>query len=155
MFLINDSIQVRHKKIRSFLADEPTIAVLLAVTDFEWTVRRAILALGRSNTSALNYRFKTENTAGPDRLKEIWKDEVKPRFGEDLTAVVPRWQTLKEKAIILRNKLIHGLQGTTGKSYAQRMVEVILSASTAVTEYAEAKGERIYGRKIIRLKNRK
>jgi hypothetical protein len=46
MFLVKDNINYRQTKIRSFLSNEPAIAVILAAADFEWSVRRAIRALG-------------------------------------------------------------------------------------------------------------
>lgn len=59
MFFVNDTQEHRHKFIRSFLKkDTAPIAVLLAAIDFEWTVKRAILAFGTSPTKDLRACFK-------------------------------------------------------------------------------------------------
>jgi hypothetical protein len=42
VFLMSDALEGSHTKTQSFLAHEPAIAVLVAVSDFEWTLRRAI-----------------------------------------------------------------------------------------------------------------
>ena len=154
MFLVNDSIEDRHQRIRSFIAKVPTVAVILSTADFEWTTRRAVLALGRSPTKVINQQFRSEKLGGLSALKKLWQTEVKPRLGSDLATVVPDWQYLFEKAFDLRNKLIHGVQGSVGVDYAQKRVEAILAATKAVAEYAEQNKGSVYKRKIVRLKAR-
>jgi hypothetical protein len=155
MFLVNDTIEQRQSKIRSFAhRNEPVIAILLAAADFEWTVRRAILALGKSPTKVIRHRFQQEKKGGLAAWKEYWKEEVKPRFGTDLASVVPDWEQLYTKSFPLRHKLIHGAQGIVGSNYAERTVETILAASWAVAKFAKDKGEPIYGHSIRRIKPR-
>ena len=50
MFLVADNRNDRDLLIKSYFDAEPAISILLAAADFEWTVRRAILALGKSPT---------------------------------------------------------------------------------------------------------
>jgi hypothetical protein len=151
MFLVSDTPKARHEKIRSFLEREPVIAVLLAAVDFEWTVRRAILALGNNPT-----KFIRENvinrTSGLDDYKESWREEVKPRFGVGLAGVIPAWEFFKTQAYPLRNRLVHGVSGTVGTPYATKRVEAILRASAALVTFAECHSEPIYGRHIRRTK---
>ena len=154
MFLVTDTIDERQTKIRSFLAQEPVIAVLLAAADFEWTTRRAILALGKSPTKSINACLRTEKKGGLKALQGYWRDEVKPRLGSDLATIVPDWNFFATKAYDLRHKLVHGAQGTTGKAYAGRAVEAMLEASKAVAEYAANNGEPVYGRQIRRINPR-
>lgn len=154
MFLVADSLDERQRSIRSFLTTEPVIAVLLAAADFEWTTRRAILALGKSPTKVINDRFRKEKRGGLKALQEYWKDEVKPRLGSELATIVPDWEFFATKAYDLRHKLVHGAQGTTGKEYAGRAVEAMLEASKAVADYAAKHGEPVYGRQIRRIKQR-
>ena len=68
MFLINDTMEERHQTIRSFLSSDPMIAVILAAADFEWTVRRAILALGTLPTKEIRKHFEVARTL---QLKRI------------------------------------------------------------------------------------
>jgi hypothetical protein len=151
MFLINDKQTERHGKIRAYLRKEPVIAVILAATDFEWTTRRTILALGSSPTKAINDRFKKEKRSGPKAWQKYWKEEVKPRFHGDLAAVTPTWQAVVEQAYPLRNKLVHGAGCRATGAYASSAVDALLAASKSVSEYAEKHGGPIYGRMIRRL----
>jgi hypothetical protein len=153
MFLVSDTPKARHEKIRSFLEREPVIAVLLAAVDFEWTVRRAILALGRNPT-----KFIRENVinraSGLGDYKDSWRDEVKPSFRVGLAEVIPAWEFFKTEAYPLRNRLVHGVSGVVGTAYAAERVEAILKASAALVTFAECHKEPIYGRHIRRSKPR-
>jgi hypothetical protein len=52
--LVSDTQENRHAQIRRLLVDQKAvIAVLLAAADVEWTIRRAIIALGTSPTAYL------------------------------------------------------------------------------------------------------
>jgi hypothetical protein len=152
MFLVSDTLESRQKKIRSFLEREPAIAVLLAAADFEWTVRRAILALGTNPTKDIRKDF--ERCRGLDGYKRCWKREVKPRLHVGLAQVVPNWQFLKEQAYDLRNRLIHGVSGPPSVPYARDRVVAMLEASAALVAFAACNEEPIYGRPIRRIKPR-
>ena len=150
MFLVSDKQTDRHEKIRSFLATEPAIAVLLAAIDFEWTVRRAILALGTSPTKDI--RVSMENASGPKRYKEVWNEEVKPQLGETLVEAVPDWFGLTE-AFQYRHRLVHGIQGTIPAEKAIDSVEAFLGASTALEGMAVKHDGTLY-RRIVRYKQK-
>jgi hypothetical protein len=149
MFLVKDTIQKRHQMIRSFLDKEPAIAVLLAAADFEWTVRRAILACGSSSIKDLRQR----KLNGPFAYAACWKTEVTPRFHKTLQTVIRDWELFR-RAFQLRHKLIHGIQGTTGRDYACRQVEIIISASNSIVEFAAINRAQVYGVRIRRVKSR-
>ena len=153
MFLVSDTIVKRHAKIRSFIKKDPAIAVILAAADFEWTVRRAILALGRSPTKHIREKVLA-NCTGLEKYKNAWKEEVKPRLNSDLAIVVPNWFVFSKQAYPLRHRLIHGVVGTTGHDYAKEKIDTILGASKAVVDYSLSKSEPLYGRKIVRRKSR-
>jgi hypothetical protein len=148
MFLVKDTIQKRHEKIRSFIEKEPVIAVLLSAADFEWTVRRVILACGSSPIRDL----REHRLGGPPAYAKCWKKEVTPRFPKELEKIVPGWESF-QKAFQLRHKLIHGVQGTTGTEYARRQVETILAASKALADFAAENDAQIYGSRIRRVKS--
>jgi hypothetical protein len=152
MFLVRDTIQNRHEKIRSFLDKEPAIAVLLAVADFEWTVRRAILACGRQSMRELRERALRQ-CHGPIAYAECWHREVTPRFGKELKNIIPDWEFFRKDAFQLRHNLIHGVQGTAGIKYARKRVESMIAASKAIAEAAAENGAQIYGARIRRVKS--
>ena len=80
--------------------------------------------------------------------------EVQPLTDKGLTDIIPNWQYFREQAYPLRNRLIHGIEGTVTPQYAKERVAAFLSASKALAEFDESCGEPVYGRKIIRLKRR-
>ena len=152
MFLVKDTIQKRHEKIRSFLEVDRAIAVLLAAADWEWTVRRAILACGRSSKKDLRENA-LRKCHGPIKYAECWKKEVTPRFHNKLETLIDDWEFFHKDAFQLRNNLIHGVQGTVGQEYARKRVEFMISASKAIIEFSETNGAHIYGSRIRRVKS--
>lgn len=156
MFLVNDTKEERRKKITRFLdSGETVIAVLLAAANFEWTVRRTIIALGKSPTA--RYREEKGLLSGCHGLKaykEVWKSDVSPRTGKGLAQVICKWQYLKEQAYPLRNKLIHGDTGTVTPDYAKPRVEAMLAASEDLIEYGLDHDGDVFQRIRIRRKPR-
>lgn len=148
-FLIGDTQIDRHAKIRSLVASgEFVIAVLLAAADFEWTVRRAILALGTSpNADIRAVIFK--DCSGLAKYKSAWKDEVVPRLGKGLPEVVPDWQHLQD-AFELRHRLIHGVIRTTGAEYTKLRVERMLRSSAALANFSNAHAVDLFARIPVR-----
>jgi hypothetical protein len=154
MFLVDDTIEGRQSTIRAFVEREPVIAVLLAAADFEWTARRAILALGKSSTTTINTRFENEKRGGLNALKRYWRDEVEGRLETSLQELIPNWDQFVNKAYPLRHQLIHGARGSTGVKYAGSVVETFLAASKALADFADQHHEPIFGRRLQRRKSR-
>lgn len=148
-FLVSDSQKERHAKILRFLADgEPVIAVLLAAADFEWTVRRAILALGSSPNTVIRSEV-LKHCSGLDKYKTAWREEVKKRFGKNLPAIITNWSDFR-KAFELRHKLVHGVSGTTGFQYAEQRVRTILRASQEIADFSLARNIDLFSRLPVR-----
>jgi hypothetical protein len=147
VFLAGDQMEWRHRKIRSFLPDEPVIAIVLGAVDFEWTVRRAIIALGtNSNRHIRDEVLRT--CSGAESYKDAWKKEVKPRLGRTLPEVVPDWNLLKEEGFGLRNRVVHGIRGMPTSRQAVVGVEAFLAASAAISEFAEQHGQTLFGQRL-------
>lgn len=115
MFLVKDSSLSREKRIQQFFIEDPSLSTLLAVIHFEWTVRRAVIALGTSPN--VNIRTKLKSCHGHKAYKGIWKEEVFPKRGQRLTEVVNNWDGLR-KAFKLRHRLVHGVSAC-GAEYAR------------------------------------
>lgn len=151
MFLVNDNQKERHEKIISFLCEEPAIAVLLSIADLEWTLRRAILALGTNPT-----KYIRENTlkycSGLQKYKDAWKEEVTPRTAKRLPEIINNWEFLSKQAYPLRHKLIHGIQGTVGTEYATERVNSAINASLAIIKFAYEHDKQLYKHRIVRYK---
>lgn len=155
MFLATDMPEGRHRKIRSFLPAEPVIAVLLAAVDFEWTVRRAVIALGTNSNRHIRDTV-LNRCHGADDYKKAWSTEVKSRLLVGLPEVVPAWQFLKEEAYLMRHRIIHGLYGMPSSKKAAERTEAFLAASKAIHEFALVHGEQIFGKRLsVRRKPRK
>jgi hypothetical protein len=155
MFLVADTQEVRHQKIRSFLPKEPAIAILLAAVDFEWTVRRAILALGTSPNSVIR-KETFKHCHGEGAYKDAWKQEVQSRLGKGLPQVVPNWDFIRDKAFPLRHKVVHGLRGMPNPETTKDRVEAFLVASKAIADYAQVNGTSLFGKRLpVRQKPRK
>lgn len=152
MFFINDTLEKRQEYIRSFAErGEFVVAVLLAATDFEWTVRRAIIALGSSPTAAIkDYGGALYRRHGLSDYKEAWRIEVKPKHHVNLADLVPTWQFFSESAYKLRHTLVHGTHGSVSEKYAKPRIEAILNASKAIIEFASAKNVDLYSRIKVR-----
>ncbi len=102
MFSIYETRENREELLNKLLAVDPCVALVIAFLDFEWTLRRCTLALGKSPTSVIHKKFsgklpinfyckdktteqdkQEENTreypvCGLDGYKKIWTKEVLP-----------------------------------------------------------------------------
>ena len=87
MFLVSDKLDGRRAKIRGFLEKEPAIAVLLAAADFEWTIRRAILLLGKDSTTEIR-DTDLHRVAGLARYERAWESQVQANHGKSLRDVL-------------------------------------------------------------------
>ncbi|MGC1305797.1 MAG: hypothetical protein WA885_01110 [Phormidesmis sp.] len=128
MFLVQDSSSSREERIKHFLAEDASLSALLAVIHFEWTVRRAIIALGTSPNVVV--RAKLAKCHGLDKYKDVWKDEIflnDQREIERLSEVVKNWEGLG-RAFRLRHRLVHGVT-SCGTDYARERVYWALDAT--------------------------
>lgn len=150
MFLVKDKFEDREKRIRQFLDSEPPIAVILAAIHFEWTVRRAILALGTSSNKDI--RNKLKNCHGLDGYKDLWNYEVClcSKNIQPLTEVVTNWQKFKE-GFEFRHKLVHGVESCS-KKFASPKVEAILTAVAGIRDFCNKKGVSLESRLPVRRK---
>ena len=125
MFLVQDSSEAREDRIQQFLDEDPALSALLSVIHFEWTLRRAIIALGHSPNVVVRSKLKVCH--GLDKYKDVWKDEVTPKVEQRLPEVVRNWQGLG-RAFSLRHKLVHGV-GSCGRDHATDRVHWAIDAA--------------------------
>lgn len=151
MFFVSDTQANRHRLIRSFHSkSQDMIAVILAAVDFEWTVRRAILALGTSSTKEI--RKSLETSWGLEKYKDLWREEVATRLHVTLVEVIPHWGELRE-LFRFRDRLVHGAVGVISRDAAKRSVEYILQGSKELEAFAIRNEGSLY-RHIVRRKPR-
>lgn len=150
MFLVGDTLDIREEKIRSFLPEEPFIAVLLAAAHFEWTIRRAIILLSKKPNKTTREELK--KCSGLSAYKDVWKNLVKPNYRVSLPELVRNWEFFKKEAFPLRHRLIHGVKATVGKNYGLERAECILGASHAIAEFVKEQGYNVFSRLKVRRK---
>jgi hypothetical protein len=152
MFLVSDTLDGRQELIRSYTGRQATLGALLAVIDFEWTVRRAIIALGYQPTKLV--RADIDRASGIAAYKEKWRKHVYPYRNMGLPDVVPDWAGLKDKAFLLRHKIVHGVEVTAKADYAVACRDYALDASLAVCNFSLELGFDLYSRLPVRHKVR-
>lgn len=146
MFLVQDSSESREARIKSFLAEDPSLSALLAIIHFEWTVRRAIIALGTSPNVMV--RAELKNCHGLDRYKDVWKAEVSLNVHKSLPEVVKNWEGLR-RAFRLRHRLVHGA-ASCGTEYASERVNWAIEATNDIRAVCDAHGIKLDSRLPIR-----
>lgn len=166
MFLVSDSVESKRSKIEAFMNDgEPSIALLLAVIDLERTLRRAILALGKTPTPELGKRLgkrlpnkdlskgEIGYRSGLDGLNDAWKDEVQKVYKTPLHSLTRYWSTVK-KACDLRNELVHGARARTTREFSKRKIEAVIDLTQEIHEFTLSKGQDLNKPVRRRLKER-
>ncbi len=154
MFLVSDSQEERHNRIRAFLTVESApIAVILAAVDFEWSVRRAILALGSNSTKHIRHVVFSKIYGGYENYVDAWKTEVASWLGQSLPQTIPHWSRLvskKDGAVRLRGQIVHGAKVGVSVDYARSKVEDWLHASTLLEGLAVQHSTSLYKRLVRR-----
>ena len=151
MFLVSDGNRAnRRKLIEQVAGEDRVIKVLLAAIDFEWTLRRTVMALGYSPTKQLAEKMSKREFRHFDGIKKLWKDEVVGHLGKgtptlaqviDTTAKMPtdargNAPACLQKAREFRNNIVHGNQGSCGKEYGELQADVFFAASDALAAFA-------------------
>jgi hypothetical protein len=131
MFLVQDSSAAREARIQQLSVEDPTLSALLAVIHVEWTVRRAIIALGTSPN--VDIRDQLKNCHGLEKYKKLWRNEVFPKTQQGLPDVVRDWESL-DRSFRLRHRLVHGVSGCSHE-YAQVRTSWALAAAANVREF--------------------
>lgn len=151
MFLALESSKFREAKIRSWIRNEHSVALLVAAAHFEWTVCRALLLLSERTNRQI--REDLVRVYGLDRYKDFWNKELchvqEPR---SLPQIVTDWSAVT-RAFDARNRLVHGRDRYT-RNMATPHVDALLQAAADVREYCSKRGANFEGRLPIRRKER-
>jgi hypothetical protein len=151
VFLATDRCGHRDTKVRKYLSSEPSLSLLLAAVNFEWTVCRAVLFLSRTPNSELRERMTDYYSL--DGYKDLWKTEVLVvRDPQPLATIVRNWSAVRD-AFRARNRLVHGRDRYTRKM-AVPHVEALLKAVEYVDSYCSSVGLHLYGRMPVRRRSK-
>jgi hypothetical protein len=144
-----DTNQQREAQVREHLDRAPSVSLVLAAINFEWTVGRAVLFLSASPNRELRATMK--NFFSLDGYKDLWKQEVLPNGQRKrLAEVVRNWSDLR-KAFEARNQLVHGRDRYT-RNMATPHVEALLKAVRDIDDYCVSLGCSLHDRMPIRRK---
>lgn len=150
-FNLTDNFDHREKIIMAMLdSGLPGIAVISAASDLEWTLRRAIVALGKGPNKDIHK--KIERTSGLRTYAKQWNSEVGVRFNQSLELLIADWDNFVDSTYKLRHKLVHGAISKTTREYATPRVEEILRATKAIVDFAARNSVDLYARLPIRRK---
>ncbi len=133
-----NSRQTRRERIEAIAELEPSIAFLAAVFDFEWMVRRAILALSACPTPDIRAYLKKEH--GWETYKKAWKRFVKLENGPTtlIDAIVSDSSQRNAVASAIsdafkaRHPLVHGANGFIPDDIAKYNMKLLLGTSDAL-----------------------
>lgn len=145
----------RSARIREFFKVQPALAYLMAAFDFEWTVRRAILLLGKCPIPVIKARFDNKRYAGWSDYQGAWtccvqktRNDGTPTLGRVIFGGPSDCDISKEerasvqKAMEFRNRLVHGLSGSIPADEAKEKFKLLLTASERITNYVDDHSER-------------
>lgn len=146
MFRVHDGRKRRKSMVAKYAAKDPFVGVLIAAADFEWTCRRAILAMGQGSTMGIRYELFDQQAFGI-KLSKGWERQVKQKSKgvskfEDIFSVWAKENCLSyviwadiEFAMMWRNKLIHGIANDISDVEGAKCVNILECACDILVRY--------------------
>ena len=149
MFLALEKHKFIEAKIQRWLHTEPSVALLVAVVYFEWTVFRAILFISKRPNNEI--RKDLAGVYGLSHYKDSWRNELKHlKELQNLPQIVTNWKAVTD-AFESRNRLVHGRDRFT-RNMALPHVGAILKATAEIREYCLQHGYDLERRMPVRRK---
>ena len=157
MFGLKDKRGKRRKVILGETLIDAQYGVVLAAMDFEWTCRRAILALSNKPTVKI-YETFIEGYAAFKGLEKAWNSEVVPMVKgacslPDLLKNKVSWKCVTD-AMLCRNVVVHGTESRVTDKECRWAVCVLEAACDVIATFVEGHGADIF-KPINRRRSRK
>jgi hypothetical protein len=154
MFTLFDKRDKRRKTIAGYAEIDIQLGVLLAAVDFEWTCRRAILALSKNPTVTIRQKFSTDYRSFGG-LKIGWENEVDDKKSLDsvFSGTAISWSQIDD-AMEIRNEIVHGSGDKTSLKEGRYAVYVLETACDILVEYVKVADKDLFKR-ISRSRSRK
>jgi hypothetical protein len=144
MFSVGYGSKNREVKIRGYIAEDFSVAVILAAVHFEWMLKRTIMKLGKSSTKELRkelkYRFILKSN-DKKSLIDLWNDEIKIKNGA-FGKVIGNLAKIKTVSVKMRGHIIHG-NGLVKKADALSAIDEYLKACEKLRLFVIANGHDI------------
>jgi len=147
MFLVQDDMKSRERKLRQFIRSDASVGLIFSVINFEWILRRAIIALSTSSNVEVRTLLESKS-GGMDGYKEAWNKEVYPRTRKRIHEAIPEWNDFKE-SIKMRNMLVHGIKSVTWDRAAENAITV-LHASQSLIQFCKDNDVDVFQRLPVR-----
>lgn len=149
MFDLSDKRSKRRKTILGYAQMDAQHGVLLAAMDFEWTCRRAILALSKTPTVIIYDKFINGYEAF-DGLLKAWKEEVLTSLDgaanlPDLLNKKIAWSWVSD-AMMCRNIIVHGTETRVSDKECRWAVFVLEKACDVIASYVTECGKDLFVR---------
>lgn len=147
MFDLKDKRGKRRRIILGEAQIDAQYGVVLAAMDFEWTCRRAVLALSHKPTVVIYEKF-IENFSSLKGLEAAWDSEVVPVVKgacslPDLLVNKVQWECVKD-AMQCRNAVVHGTESRVSVKECRWAVCVLEDACDVIAAFVEGQGGSIF-----------
>ena len=158
MFDLKDKRGKRRRIILGTAQIDAQYGVVLAAMDFEWTCRRAILALSHKLTVMIYEKF-IEDYSSLKGLEKAWNSEVVPvvkdacSLPDLLVSKKVQWECVKD-AMKCRNAVVHGTESRVSDKECRWAVWVLENACDVIAAFVEGQGGSIF-KPINRRRSRK
>lgn len=145
-YVLRETRESRSKRIREFFKIQPVLGYLMAVIDFEWTIRRAIVMMSGCPAGVIKRLLETKKYSGWREYKDCWRICVEEMRGvgmPTLEHVVFGGTITGEKqeamcaALLLRHRVVHGQESSLPKDKAKEGLEVIIGASENIVQFVD------------------
>ena len=160
MFSISEKRDGRKEMIDKVASVNVRAGIILAVADFEWTLIRSILVLGKTPTVELRDKLVGDK-AGFKKYEEIWNEEIK---NQPLKKLFDEWASqngLKPvewndicTAREVRHLLVHNGESCVDDEIARAIIRLLENACDIFCAFAKTKGKELYGRLAQRPRKR-
>lgn len=134
--------------------------IILAVTDFEWTLIRSILVLGKTPTVELRDKLLNKSTKF-DKIEAIWNEEIK---AQPLKKLFDEWQSPDGQKPVewndikaareVRNILVHSGESSVDDETAHAIIRLLEKACDILCAFAKTQGKELYDRLTPRPRKR-
>ena len=150
MFSISEKRDGRKEMIGKVASVNVRAGIILAITDFEWTLIRSILVLGKTPTVELRDKLLDKSTKF-DKIETIWNEEIKAQplkklFDEwaSQNGLKPvEWNDIKA-AREVRNILVHSGESSVDDETAHAIIRLLEKACDILCAFAKSKGKELY-----------
>lgn len=165
--VLHETRESREQRIRDVFAMEPAWGYLMAVFDFEWTIRRAIVLMNPCPTALINKHLSDKKYSGWKGYCDCWRicvqkirNDGTPSLGRLVfdgpagTDITEKESALIEEGMQLRHRLVHGIKGSIPVGDADSCFEWLLTASEKIFAYVDEHAEKKMHDRVTRKVNR-